>query len=294
MKEKNSRYWRNILLFISAAFILGFLSLVIAISYRQSQTYLHPLRNYAENRYLTEKLIPYQDIELITDDGIKLSAWYTPPQNGVVILLAHGHGSHRLTDIYAMLASHGYGVIAWDFRAHGASSGDFTTIGYHEVQDVKTVLDYVLSQPDVKHIGGLGQSMGAVTLIRAAAQYPQIEAVVSDSAFSTLQDVLGKRVAYPIINPLVKFFSEQQTGVSLNMVNTVDDIGKISPRPVLIIQSTNDQMIPLDSALKLYENAHQPKELWIVDKAPHVGIHTMYQKEYQDMVISFFTQYLLR
>lgn len=78
------------------------------------------------------------------------------------------------------------------------------------------------------------------------------------------------------------------------MVNTVDDIGKISPRPVLIIQSTNDQMIPLDSALKLYENAHQPKELWIVDKAPHVGIHTMYQKEYQDMVISFFTQYLPR
>ncbi len=292
MKEKNLRYWRNILLFFFVIFTLGFLSVVITFSYRQSQIYLHPPRNYAENRYLTKELIPYQDVELITEDGVKISAWYTPPQNGVVIMLAHGYASHRLTDIYVMLANHGYGVIAWDFRAHGASGGDFTTLGYYEVQDVKTVLDYVLRQPGVKHVGGLGQSMGAVTLIRAAAQYSQIEAVVSDSAFSSLQGELDKRVPFPVIKPLIKFFAEQQTGLSLNTVNTVDEIGKITPRPVLIVQSTNDQMIPLDSALRLYENAHQPKELWIVDKAPHVGIYTMYPKEYEDRVISFFMQYL--
>src|SRR5688572_27852532 len=116
MKANNSHYWRNIFLFAIAILVLGFLGLIIALSYRQAQVFLRPPRNYAESLYLTDELIAHEDIELITEDGIKLSAWYTPPQNGVVILLAHGHAYHRMADIYVMLANHDYGVIAWDFR----------------------------------------------------------------------------------------------------------------------------------------------------------------------------------
>ena len=61
-------------------------------------------------------------------------------------------------------------MLAWDFRAHGKSGGEFSSLGYYEVRDVKAALDYALAQPDVKHIGAWGGSMGAVTMIRAAAQ----------------------------------------------------------------------------------------------------------------------------
>jgi fermentation-respiration switch protein FrsA (DUF1100 family) len=289
-------YLQNLFLGVITALVLALAFVVVWFSYRQTQAYLHPTRPhpYASGELLKASGIEYQDIELTTEDGIRLSAWYTPPQNGSVILVAHGHAAQRPEDIYALFASHGYGVIAWDFRAHGKSGGEFTSIGYYEVMDAKAALDYVLDQPDVKHIGAWGGSMGAVTMIRATAQYPQIEALVSDSAFSTLSDVMNKRVPYPVINPLIRFFAEQQTGLSLDLVRPVDDIRKISPRPVLIIQSSNDAMVPLDSALRLFENAGEPKELWITDKAQHLRVYDFYPVEYTAKVIAFFDAYFLK
>ena len=71
-----------------------------------------------------ENNIPYQEIELTTKDGIKLAAWYTTADASkamaAVILVAHGYNANRPEDIYVMFAQNGYGVLAWDFRAHGA------------------------------------------------------------------------------------------------------------------------------------------------------------------------------
>jgi fermentation-respiration switch protein FrsA (DUF1100 family) len=302
MKMRTGRYWLNIFLAAVAILFVGLGGAVTALSYRQARIYMHPVRSIATGDLLKESNIPYREIELTAEDGVKLSAWYTPPQpalsggegNGAVILVAHGHGAYKQEDIYALLAGHGYGVIAWDFRAHGESGGGFTSLGYYEVMDAKAALDFVLSQPDVKHIGAWGGSMGAVTMIRAAAKYPQIEALVSDSAFSTLPDELNIRVPYPVLNPLIRFFAEQQTGLDLDLVRPVDDIRRISPRPVLIIQSSNDRMVPLDSALRLYENAGKPKELWIVDKANHLSIYARYPETYEEKVLGFFERRLLK
>ena len=49
---------------------------------------------------------------------------------------------------------------------------------------------YALKQPDVEHVGAWGGSMGAATVILTAAKHPEIEAVVSDSAFPSLEDVM--------------------------------------------------------------------------------------------------------
>jgi hypothetical protein len=56
---------------------------------------LHPPRIIPPGNTLKKLNIPYQSIDLITEDGVRLSAWYTPPRNGVVILLAHGYGDNR-------------------------------------------------------------------------------------------------------------------------------------------------------------------------------------------------------
>ena len=58
------------------------------------------------------------------------------------------------------LREHGYGVLAWDFRAHGASGGDTCSLGYYEQLDAEAALDYALAQPGVKHIGRVGRLDG--------------------------------------------------------------------------------------------------------------------------------------
>jgi fermentation-respiration switch protein FrsA (DUF1100 family) len=195
--------------------------------------------------------------------------------------------------MYMLFAERGYGVLAWDFRAHGVSEGEFTSLGYYEVRDVKAALDYALAQPNVKHVAGWGGSMGAVTMIRAAAQYPQIEAVVADSAFNTLEDEMNLRVPYPIFRELVRFWAEMQTGVNMEAVRPVDDIGKISPRPVFIIQGMSDTMIPVESAGQLFKAAGEPRYLWTEEKAYHLNMFAKYPKEYEERVISFFNETLL-
>ena len=288
------RYWVNLFGAALAALLLLGLGGLLWFSYWQAHNYVHPRRqDPPSGTLLRQKGIPYQEIELFTSDNVRLAAWYTPPQNGAVILVAHGYGDRRSEDFYALFAEHDYGVLTWDFRGHGASSGDLVTLGYYETLDVEAVLAYALAQPGVEHIGGWGGSMGAVTMIRATARNPEIEALVADSPFVTLEDELDLRVPFPLLKPLIRGFAERETGLQLNLVRPVDDIGLISPRPVFLIQGMADNMVPLDSAERLYNAAGEPRELWTEPDAPHMNMYSYYRTLYTKRVIKFFDTYLL-
>jgi fermentation-respiration switch protein FrsA (DUF1100 family) len=241
---------------------------------------------------LKENNIPYHEVELTTADGIHLAAWYTPSKNGAVILVAHGYNSSRPEAIYAMLAKNGYGVLAWDFRAHGQSGGDICTLGYYEQLDVEAALDYVLAQPDVKHIGAWGGSMGAATVILTASKRPEIEAVVSDSAFPALEDVMRLNTPIKIMQPFVLFFGERLSGSELDQVRPVDEIAKISPRAVFIIDGWDGSAIAMNSPHRLFDAAGEPKQIWVEDGVPHLGMYDHNPLEYEKRVIAFFDRYL--
>src|SRR5688572_14237528 len=167
---------------------LSFSILLIGLAFYGLYDVLHPPRRIPPGTTLREEKIQFQQINLTTNDEIRLTAWYTPPKNGAVVLLAHGYGDNRPEWVYALLAKKGYGVLAWDARAHGESDGEISTLGYQEVLDVKAALDFALSQPDIQHVGAWGGSMGGATMIRATAQFPEIEAVIIDSSFASLND----------------------------------------------------------------------------------------------------------
>ena len=294
MKRTNLRYWLNLLGVALAVLFLVGSSGLLWFSHRQAYNYVHPRRlEPPAGELLLQNGVPFQEIELTTSDGVQLAAWYTPPQNSALILVAHGYGARRSEDFYCLFAEHGYGVLAWDFRAHGASSGELVTLGYYETLDVEAALDFALEQLDVEHIGGWGGSMGAVTMIRAAAQRPEVEALVVDSPFTTLEDELGLRVPYPLLNPLIRFFAEREAGLHLDLVRPIDEIGLISPRPVFLIQGMGDTMVPQDSAGRLFAAAGEPRELWTEPDAPHMNMYSYYRTRYTKRVIKFFNSYLL-
>lgn len=275
------------------ALLLALTGTILLISYQQTMDYLHPARQTSSGELLRANGIGFQEVELITEDNVKLSAWYTPPKNGAVMLVAHGYGASRTEHYYALFVSHGYGVIAWDFRAHGKSEGDFSSLGYYEVLDAKAALDFALAQPGVEHIGAWGGSMGAVTMIRATAQYPEIEALVADSPFATLEDEMDLRVPFPVLRSLIRFFAERASGVTVDSVRPLDDIARISPRPIFLIQGMGDGMVPLNSADRLYEAASEPRQLWIENDVPHLNMYAFYKERYTKRVIKFFDKYLL-
>jgi fermentation-respiration switch protein FrsA (DUF1100 family) len=290
--EKSFRYWLNLGLFGLIALILGLGMSLTGLSYQGVQGYIHPQRSLPMDTPAYYG-ISYQDVILETADGLRLSGWFTPPENGAVILVAHGHARHRWSEMHVFFAEAGYGVLSWDFRAHGASEGDLSTIGYYEALDVEAALNFALQQEGVDHIGAWGGSMGGAAVILAAARRPEIEAVVADSAFAAIEDELEIVVKISMMRPLVRFILEQQTGLKAEMLKPEDQIGKISPRPVFIIQGLADRVIAVDSAERLYSSAGEPRFVWEELNVGHLGMRQTYPELYTARVIEFFNLSLL-
>ncbi|MBK9924078.1 MAG: alpha/beta hydrolase [Anaerolineales bacterium] len=288
-----ANYWVRLGIMTVVSLLVMFAVTLVWFSYQQTQNYLHPTRQAVSEGLLNAQGMYPQHVTLTTEDNVKLAAWYTPPQNGAVILVAHGYGDRRSEEYFLLFAQKGYGVLAWDFRAHGQSEGDFSSLGYYEVIDTKAALDFALSQPGVEHIGAWGGSMGAVTMVRATAQYPQIEALVADSPFAALEDEMNLRVTLPPMRPLIRFFAERAIDVGFDRVRPVDEIGKISPRPIFLIQGLADSMVPLDSAQRLFDAASEPRQLWLEEGVGHLGMYGTYEEKYTRQVIGFFDRYLL-
>ena len=295
MTMKGWRYWFNLWVFGLVVLSVVFIVSVATVSYRSISVYLHPRRQMlSENETPDVYGVAYENIQLVASDGIELAAWYTPSENGALILVAHGHGDKRPVNQYVLYAQNGYGVLAWDFRAHGESGGEVSTLGYYEALDVEAALEYVLQQEGVEHIGAWGGSMGGVAVLEVSSRRVEIEAVVLDSAFPTLEDEVRWAVTKSAFLPFIRFFAEKEAKFDMDLLRPVDRIGDISPRPIMIIQGEADSMIPADSGQRLFEAAGEPRYLWTEAGVNHVGMYSMHSEEYEEKVVGFFNEYLLQ
>ena len=82
-------------------------------------------------------------------DGIRLAGWYVPAGNGIgpegpTVILAHGYEGNKSTMLaHAALLHDEYNLVLFDFRNHGQSSGEVTTQGALEQNDVREVVDWL-------------------------------------------------------------------------------------------------------------------------------------------------------
>lgn len=293
MKRKPSRYWFNLIFAALLSLALFGLTGTLAFTSQWAKFMLHPARIPATGDLLQARQIPFEDVLLHTKDGLKLSAWYTPPQNEAVILIAHGFNDNRIEAMHVLFAENGYGALSFDFRAHGLSEGELSTLGYHERLDVEAALDFVLAQEGVERVGAWGGSMGAATLILSAAAHPRIEAVIADSAYPSLEDVLRLNMPIAFFQPFVMFWGEYYSGAEIDSVNPELEIGKISPRPVFVIDGWEGGAAIMNSPHRLYEAANEPKEIWVEQGVPHLGMYANEPEEYERRMFRFFDEWLL-
>ena len=147
-------------------------------------------------------------------DQVQLRGWYIPgvlPNGNLTsqrtIIMVHGNRTNRadkdvgLLNLSGDLARHGFAILAFDMRGTGESPPAPLSLGYFEQRDVLGAVDYLRSGPvpypalgRTHIIGGWGVSMGAATLLMAAAQAPAIRAVVSDCAYADIIPILEREV----------------------------------------------------------------------------------------------------
>jgi uncharacterized protein len=240
-----------------------------------------------------------EDVTFRTSDGLTLHGWYWPtPQARAALVVAHGFGMTRveLLELARGLRSCGYAILLFDFRAHGASEGRRSTMGFQEAEDIVAGVHFLLGRPDLRgcSIGVLGISMGGAAALLATAREPAIGAVVADSAFATLHEVAagGLRALYRLppfpFAPLIVRFGEALTGHRIAANRPVDAVAAIAPRPLLLIHGVQDRLIPLSNAQALYAAASAPRELWVVPDVGHASAHHQMPDEYLARVDTFF------
>jgi len=261
-----------------------------------------------ESRNLPEKTpadfnMPFEDVTVISADGIKLVGWFVPSQNGAVIIMQHGYKSDReeLLNEAEMMYRHGYGVLLTTIRAHDYSEGELITFGMYEVNDMDAWYRYLFTRQsiDLNKIGMLGNSYGGMLAIQYAARNENIKAVVTDCAFSSLNDTVSTSVTYftnlpafPFA-PLIVFWAERETGFKTENIDATKWIAQISPRPVFLMQGGADVVISAESGQRLYDAAGEPRELWFDPALGHVGFDSERADEFEKRVTEFFDRYLL-
>lgn len=253
--------------------------------------YTHPFRKMPNGTRLQKELgIPYEPVTLRTRDDLSLAGWYTPGTNGALILTAHGWGTCRLVEIHALFARHGYGVLSWDFRAHGESQGNICSAGFLEAMDVEAALDFALDQSAVSWIGFWGGSMGGTAGLHAASRRPEIKAIVLDSVPADVKDALKARARFTLATYVAKQVAETVVNVKISNLQPLLWLSQFAPRPSLIVQGLADHTLGHDPGHRLYVAAGENATLWLEPGQRHLAMADDVPEKYEQRLIDFFDE----
>lgn len=139
------------------------------------------------------------------------------------------------------------------------------------IPSVMLAIDYLWQRPDVdtSKIVMMGYSFGApfVPVILANDRRPAIAVMVYGGG--DLTSMIRHNVAR-YESPVVAEIVGRIAGALLRPLEPLDHVGRISPIPLLMINGTEDEQIPRENTLLLYERALHPRKLvWIDSRHVH-------------------------
>ena len=214
--------------------------------------------------------LEYSDVQLRTSDGIDLHGWFVPGPSQRVLLFFHGNAgniSHRLESIRQFHAL-GLSVFIIDYRGYGQSSGRASEAGLN--LDAEAAWSYLRDELELSpdDIVIFGRSLGGAIAARLASQ-GQPHALIVESAFTSVPDIASE--LYPWLP--VRWLSRMRHA-------TADYVTGVR-RPVLVIHSRDDEIIPYHHGERIFGAANEPRTLltirgshndaWIRDESNYIN-----------------------
>lgn len=212
--------------------------------------------------------LQYRDVNLTAADGTRLHGWWLPAKAGVpvkgTVLHLHGNGGNLSWHLGGSwwLPEQGYQVLMLDYRGYGQSEGapDLPSI----YQDIQAAFDWLAKAPEVqdKPLVVLGQSIGGALAVHYLAEHPQqragLKALILDGTPASYRDVarytLGTSwLTSPLKTPLSWLIPDDDSALN--------GLSRLAGTPILIFQSMDDTLVPLDNGIRLYQAAPPPRVL---------------------------------
>jgi pimeloyl-ACP methyl ester carboxylesterase len=251
-------------------------------------------------------------------DHLMIHGWFIPgvlPTGKLttqrVLIMVHGAYQNRtdpaagLLALSSAMAHQGFAVLVFDMRGTGQSAPAPFSLGYFEQRDVLGAVDFLtngsLPYPELgrpQSIGGWGVSMGAITLLLAAAQTTAIKAIVADSAYPDIAPILEREI--PKQAHLPGFFTPGALaadralyGIDFYNVKPGDIVASLAPRPLFFIQGSADTYNPPSNLGVLVRDAkaapNADVQSWLVPGAAHAQSYHVEGNVYVQRLVSFYT-----
>ncbi len=182
---------------------------------------------------------------------------------------------------YALLAERvsraGLAAFIFNFRGTGASGGNLDIAGW--TRDLEAVLDRLLALPEVdrSRLALFGFSGGAAISVAVAAGDKRVSSLVAcacPARFTFTEINTPQQLAEhfrsigairdddfpPSLSKWIGGFQE---------VRPLDYVAQLSPRPLLLVHGSDDDVVPVSQAYEMFEKAWEPKQLEIINGVGH-------------------------
>lgn len=284
--------WRKkrIILYILILLFILMIPAIIVLLYISRHIYY---KNVNDPRY------PYQDIykpekfkltsierTLTTNDGEQLwcAEVQTKDPKGVIIYLG-AMKEPSVTYFYghaALMKDNGFASFLLEVRAHGQSSGRKLGLGYLEVEDVRTLVEFIKSREEYQKLPIIlhGVSLGGTIAINATAQLPEVSGCIAMSPFASVDDQLDlilksyhipgflRKAQRPFTHQALRWYYGKENADEHNPINVVQTM---TDKPVLVIAAKGDESISVENSYRMQEGAVNT-EFWFRDSSDHYVI----------------------
>ncbi len=244
--------------------------------------------------------VPSEDVEFHAADGTRIAGWWLErPDSSRVVIVCHGHRGSKadMLGIGPGLWRAGNSVLMFDFRGNGDSGDGPQSLAHYEQEDLAAAVDMVTSRRPDADVAALGFSMGAAVALLTAADDPRISALVLDSPFSEMNEVVtaaARRMRlppFPLV-PLVDRRTRLRYGYRFHDVRPIDVADRLAPRPVLFLHGGADRTIPPQQSLHLHERVGPSSRRVVFPGADHCGGYFQDRAGYISLVSGFFDEVL--
>ena len=189
-----------------------------------------------------------------------------------------------------------WNLFYFNFRGHADSEGRLTSIGPLELKDLESAMAFIRrTRPEAtRRLGIYGHSLGGAVAIVGAARHPELEAVIAESPFASTVTTVERfaRIFYGIpafpFMTLALGLAGLRLGVSIRAFSPQKEIGRIAPRPILLIHAERDLRMPAEDMQALLAAAGEPKELWVAPGADHGEPWMVDKEEFENRLVEFF------
>jgi dienelactone hydrolase len=190
----------------------------------------------------------------------------SPTEGLPAVIVASGDGGWHglIIEVAQYLAGRGHTVVGMDSKAYLESLSKPKALEPAQVTgDFGSIAQFAKAQSGSKTIILVGWSEGAGLAVLGGLD-PAVRA--------DLRGVVA--IGLPELNELAWRWSDAVIYVTHKVpneptFNSKDYVGRLAPVPLMTIQSTHDEFVPIETAREIFARAQEPKQLALIEAESH-------------------------